>query len=106
MAARAAERRRVREETATREREAARAAARAAIDDLIGRDGYGWLNGWPRIGDEGLAVMMGTSIRCVGCGRHFGITCVVIEDGWEPPRLDPEWPWSEADCLICRVEFA
>lgn len=106
MAARAAGRRRVREEMVAREREATRVAARAAIDELIGRDGDGWLNGWPRMGDEGLTVLMGASIRCVGCGRHYGITCVVIEEGWEPPGPEPEWPWTQAECPVCREGFS
>lgn len=58
-----------------------------------------WLNGWYRMGKS--AVLMGTMVRCVGCGRSFGITSVVIDDRWTPPTKDPDWPFPEGECPVC-----
>lgn len=58
-----------------------------------------WLNGWPRLGVR--HVLMGTSLRCVCCGRDEGITTVVIEPDWTPPPQTPEWPFTESECPLC-----
>lgn len=63
----------------------------------------GWLNGWHR--PEGLAgsvIVMGSWVRCAGCGADRGITCVVIEDGWEPPP-EPAWPFDADNCPVCLL---
>lgn len=103
MAGRAAVRRAEREAVEAREREAAIVKARAAIDEIAGRDGWDWLNGWPRMGEDGSGVLMGTSVRCVGCGRNFGTTCVVFPDGWEPPGPEPRWPLPADGCPVCAI---
>jgi hypothetical protein len=102
MAARAAERRIEREAQAKREQDAAIVAVRRAVDEIGGRDGWEWLNGWPRLGNDGSAVLMGTAVHCIGCGRFLGITTVVFPEGWQPPGPDPIWPLSQDDCPICR----
>ena len=92
-----------------REREAVNdAAARAESDRrfndardaaIAGRD---WLNGWPSI-DDGRAVLMGTEVRCVCCGRSRGLTTVAFPDDWEPPGAEPAWPFSQDDCPLCEA---
>lgn len=104
MAARATARAVVRNAALERERIASVAAARRALDDIAGTRGWSWLNGWPRMGDDGSAVLMGTSVRCLGCGDDFGTTCVVFPDGWEPPGPEPAWPFGIDECPIHRME--
>jgi hypothetical protein len=60
-----------------------------------------WLNGWPRLGED--AVLIGTGVHCVGCGRGRGITCVVIPADWEPPARMPDWPFPEDACPVCTL---
>jgi hypothetical protein len=57
-----------------------------------------WLNGWSR---DGNTVLLGSSVHCVGCGKSYGTTCVVIPEGWAPPEKNPDWPFDEADCPVC-----
>jgi hypothetical protein len=61
-----------------------------------------WLHGWPRIGD-GTAVLIGTSVHCVGCGYFQGIISVAFDDDWSPPTEQPVWPFGEEDCLVCLL---
>lgn len=56
-----------------------------------------WLNGWPRMGST--AVLIGTSVRCVGCGKDHGITTVAFDGETVFPSQEPAWPvmcWSSA----------
>ena len=66
-------------------------------------DRLAWLHGWGRLGDDGIQVLMGTGVHCVGCGVSHGVTTVVIPDDWEPPTLEPEWPFPEGDCPVCAL---
>lgn len=60
----------------------------------------GWLNGWPRMGNN---VLLGSAVHCAGCGKFSGVTCVVIPLNWTPPEKDPDWPFEEDTCPICPV---
>lgn len=97
MAQRAAERRTVQAARA----DADRRAALAAITRLL-PDDDSWLNGWPMLQDH-YTVLMGAWVRCAGCGADHGVTCVVIEDGWEWPEKDPDWPYPQDSCPVCAA---
>jgi hypothetical protein len=61
-----------------------------------------WLGGWPRIGRG--AVLIGTGVHCVCCGRLAGVTTVAFPSNWTEiveSRSDPTWPFDESDCPIC-----
>jgi hypothetical protein len=58
-----------------------------------------WLHGWPRI-NRGRAVLMGTGVHCVCCGRLQGVTTVAFDPDWVSPP-DPVWPFDIADCPLC-----
>jgi hypothetical protein len=64
-----------------------------------------WLNGWGRMmpgeNGPGSTVLLGTMVRCVGCGLPHGLACVVFPDGWEPPGPEPVWPFERDSCPIC-----
>ena len=62
-----------------------------------------WLHGWSRLGNS--AMLMGTGVHCVGCGKFYGITSVVFDDDWEEPSLEPEWPFDEDSCPVCTLIF-
>lgn len=66
-------------------------------------DRTAWLHGWGRLYPEhgGVSVLMGTGTYCVGCGRDQGVICVVIEDDWEPPGPEPDWPFPQDACPVC-----
>ncbi len=61
-----------------------------------------WLHGWPRL-NGGSAVLMGTNVLCIGCGRDVGVTTVAITEGWKPPGPTPDWPFDEANCPVCAT---
>lgn len=61
-----------------------------------------WLHGWPRIGETG--VLIGTQVRCVGCGKDCGTTAVALEAGVTFPEREPEWPFDEAGCPVCALK--
>ena len=44
---------------------------------------------------------MGSGIHCVGCGRLFGVTCVVVSEDYVYPEKKPDWPFDEDDCPVC-----
>jgi hypothetical protein len=49
-------------------------------------------------------VVYGTGVFCVGCGRFFGLGCVVITDEVVGP---PEtWPFPQDDCPVCLLRDA
>jgi hypothetical protein len=49
-------------------------------------------------------VVYGTGVFCVGCGRFFGLGCVVVtEDAPAPPE---SWPFAENDCPVCDLRDA
>jgi hypothetical protein len=56
-----------------------------------------WLHGWPRTNDH---VLVGTSLRCAGCGQSQGTITIAITGDWTPPGLDPDWPFPESDCPV------
>ena len=56
-----------------------------------------WLNGWSRSGDT---VLLGTAVHCAGCGKFNGVATVAFSEGWEPPGMNPAWPFDEADCPV------
>lgn len=58
-----------------------------------------YLNGWPRLGID--SVLMGTWVRCIGCGGDQGCTTVAFPENWQPPGPDPMWPFSEDACPVC-----
>lgn len=58
-----------------------------------------WLNGWHRLGDS-YVVIMGTEVHCIGCGKFFGITSVVIDADWQPPTREPDWPFDVETCPV------
>ncbi len=65
-----------------------------------------WLHGWPRMGHS---VLIGTSVHCAGCGTDFGVTTVAFPEGWQPPGLEPSWPFEVEGCPVCEAaqrEFA
>jgi hypothetical protein len=101
MAANAAERRLVEQAEEELQRTAEHRAARAARDAALAAlpEGADWLNGWPQIGDA--SVLMGTGVRCVGCGRLRGVTCVVFDDDWRAPGPEPQWRFAPETCPIC-----
>ena len=58
-----------------------------------------WLNGWQR---SGTRVRIANGVHCAGCGACLGVvTC----GGPAPEALPPEpdWPFSEADCPVCKL---
>ena len=74
-----------------------RERARQVVRQLPGDLSY--LNGLPVMGDS-THVLDGTSVRCMGCGYSFGVTCVALT-GVSAAVPEPVWPfpvWS------CRVE--
>jgi hypothetical protein len=100
MAARTAQRRVVAEAERIAADGVHEAEAERRLTDLVGRDGWVWLNGWPR---TGASVLIGTCVHCVGCGRYFGIATVVFEEGWRAPGPAPAWPFLPDTCPICRA---
>ncbi len=96
MAARAAERAKV-----ARERERTN-QLRAEPTDEQRRVNQPWLHGWPRMGD-GTAVLIGSSVHCVGCGYSHGVITVVLDGDWNPPAKLPDWPFGDADCPVCLL---
>jgi hypothetical protein len=70
----------------------------AAVERIRGDD-WAWLNGWPRIGEDG--VLMGTAVHCLGCGRFLGVTTVAFTEDWRPPGPEPVWPGPQAGCPFC-----
>lgn len=58
-----------------------------------------WMNGWPRLGRTSL--LMGTQVRCVGCGRDCGTTSVVAVDNQPESGPEPAWPFGFDDCPVC-----
>jgi hypothetical protein len=60
-----------------------------------------WLNGWPRIGEA--AVLMGTAVVCVGCGKSHGITTVAFDENTAFPDKEPAWPFDEETCPVCAL---
>ena len=67
-----------------------------------------WLHGWPPIPANSdhppTAVLMGTGVNCIGCGRFQGITCVAIDPDWIPPTEYPDWPFPQDSCPICWLQ--
>jgi hypothetical protein len=61
-----------------------------------------WLNGWPRMGET--AVLMGTCVQCVGCGKYHGITTVAFDEHTKFPDREPAWPFEEAACPVCALQ--
>lgn len=60
-----------------------------------------WLHGWPR---GKVDVLIGTGVRCVGCGKDYGVTTVAFPEGWEhwiDRRPYPDWPFDEETCPVC-----
>lgn len=64
----------------------------------VGSERLRWLNGWPRLGRD--AVLLGTGVYCVGCGKFGGVTCVAVDFDWTPPETEPDWPFPEDDCPV------
>lgn len=63
-----------------------------------------WLNGWLKEkGNDN--ILIGTTICCIGCGRHLGTMCVVIDETYQLPHKEPAWPFAQDDCPICTKEF-
>lgn len=62
---------------------------------------YDWLNGWGRAGPT--AVLIGTTVHCVGCGKFQGVATVGFEEGYKPPEKEPAWPFQEDDCPVCYL---
>lgn len=54
------------------------------------------------IGKQGDMILDGVTIRCRGCGKDYGVTCVAFPEGFEPPP-DPTFPFSEDDCPVCGL---
>jgi hypothetical protein len=65
--------------------------------DDVGREREHWLNGWHRRGDS---VLIGTGVRCAGCGKFLGLACVAF-DGSLLPEKNPDFPFEEATCPLC-----
>lgn len=61
-----------------------------------------WLHGWGRLGES--AVLIGSGVHCIGCGRFYGATCVAFTEGWTPPGRLPDWPFREGDCPVCLAD--
>lgn len=59
-----------------------------------------WLNGWER---NHTGVLIGTGIHCAGCGKTRGVICVVFEEGYQPPKMWPDWPFDEESCPLCEA---
>jgi hypothetical protein len=78
------------------QREATLAEVRRCLSDSSA-----WLHGWPLL-EGGMSVLMGTTVRCAGCGRCHGVTSVVLPEGWEPPGPEPDWPFPRGGCPVCR----
>lgn len=66
-------------------------------------DRLDWLHGWPRLGDNGTSVLIGTGVYCVGCGKSRGVTTVAFPEDWQPPGPDPDWPFPEDACPVCAL---
>jgi hypothetical protein len=81
----------------SREREEAKQVPEVELDDLP------WLNGWHR--DSLTQVWMGSGPRCIGCGRSFGVACVVFGEDYSPPEKDPDWPFPMSSCPICLPAY-
>lgn len=66
-----------------------------------------WLNGWPLLIGDGktpaTAVLIGTAVHCIGCGKFHGITCVAFSDGYVSPEKLPDWPFIPKDCPVCYL---
>ena len=60
-----------------------------------------WLNGWYY--NEGATILVGSMVHCVGCGKQYGVTCVVIDASYTFPDKAPEWPFSVDNCPICQL---
>lgn len=59
-----------------------------------------WLNGWPRIGN---IVIVGSSVHCAGCGKHWGVASVAIPEKWRSPERKPDYPFNGTDCPLCLL---
>lgn len=59
-----------------------------------------WMNGWPRLGL--MAMLIGSGVHCVACGRLEGVTCVATPSDWTPPEKDPDWPFGQDNCPVCQ----
>lgn len=64
-------------------------------------DRESWLNGWHR---SNHTVIVGAGMHCAGCGKFYGLTCVVIDPNDTRPKSDPNWPFEEQNCPICMYE--
>lgn len=62
-----------------------------------------WLNGWQLLSDK-TRVLVGTVVRCSGCGMDLGCICVAFPDNWEPPGPEPVWPFAEDGCPVCILQ--
>ena len=63
-----------------------------------------WLNGWLKEKDNDI-IKIDRFNCCIGCGRMFGTTCVVLDPTWQHPEKDPDWPFLQDDCPICSKEY-
>jgi hypothetical protein len=59
-----------------------------------------WLNGWTHSGG---AVLLGSALLCVGCGKYYGTTCFCPSEGASMPDKDPDWPFNESSCPLCKA---
>jgi len=60
-----------------------------------------WLNGHQR---HGGMVYPGHG-RCAGCGRDFGVGCIVIDENDIFPEKEPDFPFNEETCPVCRPDI-
>lgn len=63
-----------------------------------------WLNEWHKEKGKDY-ILIGTVIRCIGCGRYLGITCVVPSEPWKHQNKEPVWPFAQNDCPVCTKEL-
>lgn len=62
-----------------------------------------WLHGWER-SEDGLSVYTFGSTHCVGCGRwDGGLAAIALSDDDPPLPADPDWPFPEDACPVCRL---
>jgi hypothetical protein len=64
------------------------------------RTTHPWMNGWSRLSLT--AMLIGSGVHCVACGRLQGVTCVAITPNWTPPDKDPDWPFGQDNCPVCQ----
>lgn len=48
-----------------------------------------------------LTMIDGSAVRCRGCGRMFGVTCVVFPADYV--YVAPTFPFAENDCPVCYL---